>query len=218
MFVGHYAPALAVAATGRPSPRLGTLFVAAQFVDLAFFGLMLAGVEHLRIVPGITAMNPMDLYDMPWTHSLAGTCGWAVLFAATLWLAVRNWRMAAIGALVVVSHWPLDLLVHRPDLTLAGSPPAWGLGLWDHPAIEMPLETLLVAGALLFYAGRTRPRRHGRLSLAILTLAMVVVQAVNWFGPPPEAATPAIPLSALLAYGLLATLAWWTGRTREAKA
>mgnify|MGYP003863924819 CR=1 FL=1 len=34
-----------------------------------------------------------------------------------------------------------------PDLTIAGSPPKLGLGLWNHPAIEMPLEIgITIAG------------------------------------------------------------------------
>src|SRR6185295_10264453 len=121
MFIGHYAPAF-VAATSRRSPRLGTLFVAAQLIDISFFSLLLLDVEHLRLVPGATKMNPMDLYDMPWDHSLLGAAGWALGFALLLRLASRSWAASAIGAAVVLSHWFIDLLVHRPDLTLAGAP------------------------------------------------------------------------------------------------
>ena len=64
MFIGHYAPALAAAA--RPSAAgLGTLFVAAQLVDIGFAVLLIPGIEAMRIVPGITAMNPMDLHHRP---------------------------------------------------------------------------------------------------------------------------------------------------------
>ena len=64
MFIGHWAPALAVAAKRR-SPGLGTLFIAAQLVDWAFFIFVLIGVEHMRLTPGISAMSPLDLYHMP---------------------------------------------------------------------------------------------------------------------------------------------------------
>jgi len=77
MFIGHYAPAF-IAATSRRSPKLGTLFIAAQLVDISFFSLLLLDVEHMRLVPGATKMNPMDLYDMPWDHSLLGALGWAI--------------------------------------------------------------------------------------------------------------------------------------------
>ncbi len=64
MFIGHWAPAF-IAAAHPKAPRLGTLFVAGQLVDFGFFGLMLLGVEKMRLDPGISVMNPMDLYHMP---------------------------------------------------------------------------------------------------------------------------------------------------------
>lgn len=214
MFIGHYGASF-VAATQRKAPGLGTLFVAAQLVDFGFFGLMLADVEHMRLVPGITAMNAMDLYDMPWTHSLVGALGWALGFALLVRLVMKRWTAAAIAGAVVLSHWLIDLLVHRPDLTLAGSPPGHGLGLWNHPAIEIPLELVLAFGGLAWFVLATRARsRSGLVSPAILALAMAACQAFNWFVPP-ATLTPAVPLSALAAYALLALLAWWTGANRE---
>jgi hypothetical protein len=56
VFIGHWAPALAVAARPK-APALGLLFIAAQLVDWAFFGLLLTGMEHMRVTPGISAMN-----------------------------------------------------------------------------------------------------------------------------------------------------------------
>ena len=121
MFIGHWAPALA-AATHRRAPKLGTLFVAAQLVDWLFFAFLLTGAEHMRMVPGFTAMNPMDLYDMPYTHSLMGSLFWSVLFGALVWTATKDRAAGLIAGVVVFSHWLLDLLVHAPDLTIAGSP------------------------------------------------------------------------------------------------
>ena len=117
MFIGHWAPALAAAAASKRAPKIGTLFVAAQLVDWAFFGLLLLGVEHMRFSPGISVMNPMDLYDMPLTHSLLGAAGFAAAFAALVWLASKDSLAALIAAAVVLSHWLLDLLVHVPDDT-----------------------------------------------------------------------------------------------------
>jgi len=217
MFIGHYSTAF-IAATSPRAPRLGTLFVAAQLVDLALFSFVLLGVEHMRLVPGITATNPMDLYDMPWTHSLVGALAWSAGFA----LAIRLWRgskaAALIGGAVVFSHWLIDLLVHRPDLTLAGGPPPFGLGLWNHPAIEMPLELALAFGALAFFVLRTQ---GARLPAAALAIAMAAFQAFNWFGPQPTTIVDPPPATlailGLLAYVLLALLAWWVSATRGLK-
>lgn len=212
MFIGHFAPAL-VAATRPRAAGLGTLFVAAQLVDIGFAALLIPGIEAMRIVPGITAMNPMDLYHMPYTHSLLGALLWGAILGALAWIATRR-RAAAIGAaLVVVSHWLLDLLVHIPDLTLFGAPPKLGLGLWNHPLIEMPLEIALTGGALLYYAARTRaPSGHKRLWVLVALLALV--QAIDWFGPKDPAYSLAIPATMLFAYALLASTAWWAGRDR----
>ncbi|MBN8848869.1 MULTISPECIES: hypothetical protein [unclassified Sphingomonas] len=221
MFIGHYAPAL-VAATSPRAQRLGPLFIAAQLVDIAFFAFVLLGVEHMRAVPGFTAMNAMDLYDMRFTHSLIGALGFAAAWAAGTRLLGGGWPAAAIGAAVVASHWLLDLIVHAPDLTLLGSGARYGLALWNHPAIEMPLELALTGGALLFYASRTvATGGAGRLSLAALAIALFALQAVNWLQPQPAAIVDPVPASqpllALFAYALFSALAFWVARTRTAK-
>lgn len=211
MFIGHWAPALVAAVVGRRKPRLGALFVAAQLVDWAFFALLLAGTERMRVVPGITAMNPMDLHHMPYTHSLAGTAAFAAGFAALIWLWRRDLGFALLAGLVVMSHWVLDLLVHRPDLTLAGAPPKLGLGLWDYPWIAIPLELGLTFGALAFYLRRTR---GPALPAALLAAVLLGLQGVNWFGPAPTEVTVGTSLLAFVAYGFATLAAWWLGKTR----
>ncbi|MDF2495300.1 hypothetical protein [Sphingomonas sp.] len=219
MFIGHYAPALLAAALPR-APRLGTLFVAAQLVDFAFFTLALLNIEHLRLVPGTTAQTSLDLYHMPYTHSLLGTVAFAALWAAGARLAGRPWRETVIGALVVLSHWPLDWLVHLPDLTIAGQPPRLGLGLWADPLIARMLELTLIAAAFGWFVSRTRPmRRHSTLALAALATAMLAAQVIDWSAAPPtriiDPIHPSLPLTALAAFALLALLATWVGQTRS---
>ena len=209
MFIGHFAPAL-VAATHPRAPNLGTLFVAAQLVDWGFFALLLTGAEKMRVVPGITAMNPMDLYHMPYTHSLLGSAVWAAGFAALVWLARRDWMSAAIAAAVVLSHWLLDLLVHRPDLTLAGAPPKLGLGLWNYPWIEIPLELGLTFGAMVWFLKR---HRGPWVPAAVLGGLLAGLQAFNWFAPPPTKVDAATSLLAFVAFGLATLAAAWLGTT-----
>lgn len=215
MFIGHWAPAL-VAATDRRAPSLGVLFVGAQLLDWLFFSFLLLGLEHMRMVPGITAMNPMDLYDMPYTHSLVGAVIWAGLFAVAVWLPRVDSRAALIGGAVVLSHWVLDLLVHRPDLTILGGPPKYGLGLWNAPAIEMPLEVLITAGALAFYLLRTRPKSGmSAVAAVVLVAVLALLQAVNWFGPQASEVTPGTSYLGLFAYGVATLAAFWLASTRS---
>ena len=78
MFIGHYGPSFAAKAWKNPIP-LWVLFLAVQLVDIFWSIFVILGIEKVRIVPGITATNPFDLYYMPYTHSL---------IAAVLWSAV----------------------------------------------------------------------------------------------------------------------------------
>lgn len=215
MFIGHFAPAFVAAARPRAA-GLGTLFVAAQLVDIGFAALLIPGVEAMRIAPGITAMNPMDLYHMPYTHSLLGAAVWAALFGLIVqWTTQR--REAAIGAaLVVLSHWFIDLAVHIPDLTLFGAPPKIGLGLWNHPAVAMPLEIALVGAAFLYYVRRTQAG-GGNGRLWVLAGLLAFAQGIDWFGPKEPAYSLAIPATMLGAYALLAGTAWWAGKGRRPK-
>lgn len=211
MFVGHYSAAL-VAAAHPKAPRLGTLFVAAQLMDLGFFSFVLTGTEHMRLTPGFTVMNNMDLYDMPLTHSLLGAGGLALLFGLAVALWLRSAMAGAIAGTVVVSHWVLDLLVHAPDLTLAGSPPMLGLGLWNHPAIEMPLEIgLLFASAWLF----ARAKRPQKWRLAVLLAVLLAFQAFNWFAPQPTELDASQSILGLVAYVFAAAVAWWVAKDRS---
>ena len=211
MFIGHWAPAL-VAATHRHAPRLGTLFIAAQLVDWAFFALLLTGTEHMRMTPGISAMNPLDLYDMPYTHSLLGSFVFAGVFAGLIWLGTTNRTAALIGGAVVLSHWFLDLLVHIPDLTLAGSPPKLGLGLWNYPWLEIPLELGITVAALWYYA---RKRQPSGPRMVLLAGVLLLLQAVNWFGPVEPEVTAGTSLLALFAYGIATLAAWWMGKSAQ---
>ena len=211
MFIGHFAPALVAAALSTERPRLGTLFVAAQLVDWGFFTLALFGIEAMRVDPDASVMVPFDLYHMPFTHSLLGTAIWAGAFLGVVAIRQRDVRLAVLAGLVVLSHWLLDFLVHVPDLTLDGTPPKLGLGLWNMPWIAMPLELGLTGGALAFYLRRTRGPAGPPLVLAGV---MLLFQLVNWFAPHPASAGPFLYIQALVAFGVLTALAAWVGENR----
>ena len=209
MFIGHWAPALAVAAR-RKRPGLGTLFIAAQLVDWAFFLFVLLGVEKMRLNPAISAVSPLDLYSMPYTHSLVGALAWSAGFAVLVWLMLRDGTAGLLAGAVVLSHWLLDLLVHVPDLTIAGGSSKLGFGLWNYPAIEMPLELAITFGALWLYVRARQPLLGRALVLGALMLAL---QLFNWFGPVAPEVTPGTSLLAFVAYGLVTLAGWWMGKS-----
>src|SRR3989442_12068299 len=119
MFVGHYGVSFA-AKKAEPAIPLWVLFIAVQLLDVLWAPLVLLGIEEARIVPGITASNPLDLYYMPYTHSLLAAIGWsAAAFACCRLAASGSSRTSAlVVAASAFSHWALDFLVHRPALPL----------------------------------------------------------------------------------------------------
>lgn len=212
MFIGHFAPAFAAAALSPRAPKLATLFVAGQLVDWAFFTFAFFGIERMRVEPGATVMVPFDLYYMPYTHSLLGSAIWALLFGAVIFWSRKDMLAALLGGLVVVSHWALDWLVHRPDLSLMGGTDMHGLGLWNQPLIAIPLELAITLGAFYWYLKRT----NGPVGPpAILIALLLIFQAINWFGPAPQVAGPMLYGQALLAFAFATLFAAWVGTTRK---
>ena len=178
MLAGHYSSAL-LAKRLVPGAPFWALALAAQLVDVFWALFVMAGIEHLRLDPTLPS-NPLDLYDMPWTHSLVGALAWS---AAAFAIARAVWKRTAVAAAIgvtVFSHWVLDLLVHRPDLPLWPGSPKLGLALWNHPVPALALEFGLLFGAAWLLAGRVPWRR----SLAILVGALVAFQLLVTIMPP----------------------------------
>jgi len=211
MFIGHFAPAFVAAAAYSRGPKLGTYFLAAQLVDWGFFSLAMVGIEKARIDPEATVMVPFDLYYMPYTHSLAGTAVWALALAVVVAIWHRDSLAGLLSALVVVSHWVLDWITHRPDLTLAGGPEMYGLGLWNYPEIAMPLEIGITLAAFAFYMKRSRgPAAQPLILMGVLLL----FQAINWFAPHPAEMGLLVYVQALLAFAVTTAIAVWVGKNR----
>ena len=216
MFVGHYGPSFAIKAM-RPSIPLWLLFIAVQLVDVAWAVLVILGIEKVRIVPGITASNPLDLYYMPYTHSLVAAVLWAV--AAVVLCkpcpGVRKWPTAAWVGGAVFSHWILDFLVHRPDLSLYDDTMKVGLGLWNYPAIALFLEALFLFGGMIVYLRGTRARNAiGRFGPPVFGILMLAIQGYIFFGPPPTS-PGAAAITALVSYAVFAAVSEWLDRQRH---
>jgi len=218
MFIGHYAPAFAAKAL-RNSPSLAVCFVAVQLVDIGFFTLAYFGVEKWRPDPAINGIMPVDLYYMPFTHSLLGSAVWALAAGALAVLLAPRGRRAAAGVIVsllVLSHWLLDLVVHRNDLgILDDEPNKLGFGLWDRPTVEIPLELGIVLAGLWIYVSATTARgAWGRRLPWIALLALLAMQFINWCTPMPQG-NAAFSALGLLAYGACVFIAWGLDRTRS---
>ncbi len=217
MFVGHYAPAFALKAV-RKSPGLAAGFIAVQLVDIGFFSLTYFGIEKWRPNPSLQGMRKIDLYYMPYTHSLVGALAWATAAGALAWALSPVGRKAiggAIIALLVFSHWLLDLAVHRPDLALIDDHDKVGFGLWNFPEVAMPLEIGLLLIGFAVYLTVTAPRSTaGRITPWVVLSVLLTIQYIDWFMP-----VSSDPLQftvlALTSYFAVAALGFWLDRTRE---
>jgi hypothetical protein len=214
LFLGHFGVGFG-AKGAAPRTSLGTLFLAAQFLDLLWPTFLLFGLERVEIRPGITRVNPLDFTSYPLSHSLALAVVWGVLFGVVYWLLRRYRTGAVVAAVCVVSHWILDLVVHRPDLPLLphGGVKV-GLGLWSSLPATLCAEALVLGAGLAVYVRRTEAvDRVGRFALLGLVLLLVVIYLASVFGPPPPSAE-AIAWAGQ-AQWLLVGLGYWVDRHRR---
>lgn len=216
MFIGHFALGFA-AKRLSPEVSLGTLFFAAQFADILWPALLLLGVEQVRVVPGATAVTPLLFKHYPWSHSLLASCGWAALIGGVHFAFRRHLRGAIVVAALVVSHWLLDAVVHRPDLpVLPGGTLLVGLGLWSSPTLTLLVEVPLFLVGVWLYAGATEPSgAKGRWALWGLAAFLLAVYAANLSGGPPPGVEAVAWVGQL--QWLLVAWAYWADRHRRSR-
>lgn len=215
MFIGHYGPSF-VAKRVDPTIPLWVLVLSAHLMDVFWTIFVILGIERMRIVPGYTRTNPLDLYYQPYTHGLPGACAWALAAAIIYRVLTRNTRAAAIVGATVLSHWLLDLIVHRRDLALWDNHDKVGLGLWNYPIPSLTLECVLVFGGIMALLAANRSRPRGRLRwlppIGVLMFALQVSMFVLPTPPSPDAL-----VSRLLAfYVVLTATAFWIDRGNRA--
>jgi membrane-bound metal-dependent hydrolase YbcI (DUF457 family) len=215
MFIGHNALAFA-AKRIVPKTSLGTLMAAVLLPDLIWPIFLLLGIEHVRVKLGATKFTPLDFYDYPWTHSLAMSIAWGIAFGVVYFARTRYARGAIVVALCVVSHWFLDLIVHRPDLPLWPGGPRFGFGVWNYPKVTLGIEISMYYFAILIYRGSTRARdRVGSIIFWAFAIVLLVIYLATAIGPPPPNERT-VAIMALTLW-LLPFWAAWFDRHREAK-
>lgn len=216
MFIGHFAVSFG-AKKAAPSVSLGTLFLAAQFVDLLWPLLLLLGLENARIDPGNTVVTPLDFYNYPFTHSLAGAALWSCALGVIYFALKRNVRNAVIIGLAVSSHWILDLLTHRPDLPLWFSGgPYLGLGLWNSMMGTIVVEAgLYIVGIALYLRCTTAKDKIGSIGFWSLAGFLGLIYIGNLVGPPP----PDVSAIAFAGNAMWIFVAWayWVDKHRMAR-
>jgi hypothetical protein len=216
MFIGHFAVGIA-AKRAAPRASLGTYLLAAQFLDLLWPLFVLLGIESVRIAPGITVVTPLDFTSYPYSHSLLASGVWAALFGFLHWRVRGNPRESVLLGLVVLSHWVLDFVSHRPDMPLdLSSSTRVGLNLWSSLVLTLVVELGMFTIACVLYLGATKARdRTGNLACWGLIAFLLVVYLAAQFGPPP----PSVPAMVWTTQSMWLLVAWgyWVDRHRESE-
>ena len=215
MFVGHYGVAFGVK-TPRNKIPLWVLFVAVQLLDFLWTPFVLLGIEKVRFVPAITATNALDLYYMPYTHSLLGALFWSAIAFAIYkigWHNIASNSAALLVGFAVFSHWLLDLIVHRPDLPIYDDTLKLGFGLWNYRGVEFVLEIgILLFGAVLYL------KRNGAIARKIGTTTfvavLVLIQTSNTFLRRPPSSDRAFAVTAFVFYTVFAVIAFLLEKRR----
>jgi hypothetical protein len=224
MFIGHFGLAFGLKRV-EPKLSLGTLFLAVALVDVAWGGFLLTGWERANIVPGITAVTPLEFVSYPISHSLAAAFGWGLLAAIIVYswptrdTSRHHWLKAVIVALAVASHWFLDLVVHIQDLPLAGDDSAkLGLGLWRSIPATLAVELLIFgAGLLVYFRWRSRGSSGVTWRVAVLAGVLLALFFGSIFGPPPPNMT-VVAIAAIVGTIITVALAVWADRPLARKA
>ena len=225
MFIGHYALAFG-AKKVAPSVSLGMTFLACQFADMLWPIFLGLGLETVAIEPGNTLVTPLNFVSYPYSHSLVMLLAWGAIVALTYFFSGSSQtpagaafrRTAAVTlAVLVVSHFLLDVITHRPDMPITiGGATKLGLGLWNYPGATLAVESLLfIAGATIYNSVTRATDRVGSYGLWALIALLVAIYFAALYGPPPPSVS-AIATAGHLSW-LFVIWAYWVDRHRTAR-
>jgi membrane-bound metal-dependent hydrolase YbcI (DUF457 family) len=207
MFIGHFAVGFALKRFA-PQTNLGWLVAAIALLDMLWPVFLFAGLEKVAIDPGNTAFTPLNFISYPYTHSLAMSVVWGVVFGG-IYFAITRYSAGALAIAVgVVSHWFLDLIVHRADLPLYPGGEKYGLAVWNSIPATLVIEFAMFAIGLWIYLKATKSRdRVGTYVLWIYVAVLLLSYVGNVFSPPPPNET-ALFFFAPVVWIYIALAAW----------
>jgi len=217
VFIGHFALGFA-AKRIAPRTSLGTLLAAPELADILFPLFVVLGWEKVAFAGGPDPFLSITLDQYPISHSLLALVGWGVAWALLYRWRTGYGRGALVVALLVISHWVLDFVTHRPDMPLYPGGPKVGLELWASVPGTLIVEGLLFAAGVTIYARATRARDAvGRYGFGGLVALLLVLYVASLFSPPPPSGAGFAVVGLILAL-VLVGLGAWVDRHRESAA
>jgi hypothetical protein len=214
MLIGHYSAAF-LAKRIAPAVPLSFYFVACQVIDFFWGFFVLFGIEKLRVIPGFNPSNALDLYFMPYTHSLPAAIVWsmgaAILYRLCAKSPAHRISTAILVGAVAGSHWLLDLVVHLPDLPLWFDSFKVGFGLWNYRYLALTLELVLLWLAVLASLKAAGENRWRYVTLAIV-MSGVQITSLVMAQPATDYSTA---LQLLATYAALTLFSRWADKSRS---
>lgn len=209
MLVGHYGVAMAGKAT-EPRLPLWVYAFACQFTDFLWSALILAGIERAHVDPALSGIVVVQDW-VPISHGLFATLLWSIVVSLLAKLVGRQpWRVASILGGVVLSHWLLDVIGHRPDLPLFWGPPDVGFGLFAVPAVSQAIEVGLLGAGAIAWARQRGVGGRALWPVYCLFVPLVALQAVALLSPPASVAAAA--RSSVILHLVIIAIAWAVDR------
>ncbi|MBS1598161.1 MAG: hypothetical protein JST75_08035 [Bacteroidetes bacterium] len=204
MFIGHFGLGLASKKVDK-RVSLGTYFLAAQFLDLIWPVFLLLSWEKAEPIPNGPPLENLNFVSYPYSHSLFFALIWGLIFSIVHYVRKKEIKTAIFLGFLVVSHWILDFFTHVPDLPLV----PWsnykvGLGLWDHEAATIIIESLMLVAGIAIFLKNTLLSKKAYASLFIELLLLVGIYVSSLFSPPPTS----IDMLAKFALALWLFIVW----------
>jgi hypothetical protein len=214
MVIGHYAVGFA-AKKFAPKASLAVLIGSAILLDILWIAFLVLGWEQVQVLTDKTVFIPFEFENYPYSHSLLATIVWATLFSL-FYKKITGYSAGAVLIWIgVLSHWILDIIVHKPDLPLyPGGHSFVGLFLWKYQSVSLIVEGALFILGLWIYIRQTLPLdKVGNYGFWIFILILAGLYIGKLTSLPLENNT------ALIIFGLVTWLsvpwAWWIERHRR---
>lgn len=212
MFIGHLGVGLALK-SAEPRVNVGIYIFASLLLDILLGIFVLSGIERISVPPHYSQMHYLEFY-FPYSHSLAAAIVWSLMLGGGAYGALkanaqRGHKVAVLLGLAVLLHWVCDWLEH-PLLPLwIGDSGLPGPGLWNHLAVALALEVLLVTAGIVLYlrAARhigTKARAGMVLLMALLSALAVVGQLMVTQAPAQSTVAASLLVQALVVCALVA--------------
>jgi len=221
MFIGHYGVGFAAKSLNfsktTKKPSLGTFFLAAQFLDILWPVFLLLGLEKVSLESAGKAFQTIHFNYFPFSHSLTAAIVWALLFGLIYYAFRKDFTYSIVLALVVLSHWILDLISHFPDLQLIpGNDYRVGLSLWNSLTLTIIVEGLIFLTGVYLYIKSTKSiNKKGHILFWALIIFLSLTYIIDIIGPPP----PSVKAITISGFSQWLIIAWgyWVDRNRTGR-